>query len=106
MGDDMEHEIHNIAEANRADHRPERRRILAGKLLLNFVSGLRNGEAGSPLRSLMENPHFWIRLDLANGHHIGPGKMALLEAIEMRSAPSRFQTVERAIVAAILGLIL
>ena len=29
----------------------------------------------------MENPHLWIRLDLANGHHIGPGKIALLEAI-------------------------
>src|SRR5215469_3426938 len=82
----MEHEIHNIAEANRADHRPERRRILAGKLLLNFVSGLRNGEAGSPLRSLMENPHFWIRLDLANGHHIGPGKIALLEAIRAKGS--------------------
>jgi molybdate transport system regulatory protein len=29
----------------------------------------------------MENPRLWIRLDLANGHHIGPGKIALLEAI-------------------------
>jgi molybdate transport system regulatory protein len=29
----------------------------------------------------MENPSLWIRLDLANGHHIGPGKIALLEAI-------------------------
>jgi molybdate transport system regulatory protein len=30
----------------------------------------------------MENPQLWIRLDLANGHHIGPGKIALLEAIQ------------------------
>jgi molybdate transport system regulatory protein len=35
----------------------------------------------NPLRNLMENPHLWIRLDLGNGRHIGPGKIALLKAI-------------------------
>jgi molybdate transport system regulatory protein len=29
----------------------------------------------------MENPQISIRFDLANGGHIGPGKIALLEAI-------------------------
>jgi molybdate transport system regulatory protein len=34
----------------------------------------------------MENPRVWIRLDLANGHHIGPGKIALLEAIRAKGS--------------------
>ena len=34
----------------------------------------------------MDNPHLWLRLDLANGHHIGPGKIALLEAIRAKGS--------------------
>jgi molybdate transport system regulatory protein len=34
----------------------------------------------------MENPHLWIRWDLANGHHIGPGKTALLETIRAKGS--------------------
>jgi molybdate transport system regulatory protein len=34
----------------------------------------------------MDNPHLWLRLDLANGHHIGPGKIALLEAIRTKGS--------------------
>jgi hypothetical protein len=29
----------------------------------------------------MMGTHLFIRLDLSNGRHIGPGKIALLEAI-------------------------
>jgi molybdate transport system regulatory protein len=36
----------------------------------------------------MDNPHLWLRLDLANGHHIGPGKIALLEAIRAKGSIS------------------
>ena len=34
----------------------------------------------------MDNPNLWLRLDLANGHHIGPGKIALLEAIRAKGS--------------------
>ena len=36
----------------------------------------------------MDNPNLWLRLDLANGHHIGPGKIALLEAIRAKGSIS------------------
>src|SRR6516225_479137 len=36
----------------------------------------------------MDNPHLWIRLDLANGDRIGPGKIALLEAIRAKGSIS------------------
>jgi len=34
----------------------------------------------------MKNPHLFIRLDLANGGRIGPGKIALLEAIRAKGS--------------------
>jgi molybdate transport system regulatory protein len=34
----------------------------------------------------MKNPHLSIRLDLANGGRIGPGKIALLEAIRAKGS--------------------
>src|SRR6202008_4771533 len=34
----------------------------------------------------MPNPHLSIRLDLANGGRIGPGKIALLEAIRAKGS--------------------
>jgi molybdate transport system regulatory protein len=36
----------------------------------------------------MTNPHLSIRLDLANGDRIGPGKIALLEAIRAKGSIS------------------
>jgi molybdate transport system regulatory protein len=36
----------------------------------------------------MKNPHLSIRLDLANGGRIGPGKIALLEAIRTEGSIS------------------
>ena len=45
---DMVDEIHRqFAEASRADHRAERCRILAGKLLLKLRERVENGEAGN-----------------------------------------------------------
>ena len=36
----------------------------------------------------MTNPHLSIRLDFANGDRIGPGKIALLEAIHVKGSIS------------------